>query len=74
MQTYKTIVCFVTSWIVLLCVDFEYTTLGILSATFWVPGGVATVYSIKNAGLAVAIGVGASCIVLVSFCIIDYKT
>jgi glucose uptake protein GlcU len=67
MQTYKTTVCFVSSWVVLLWVDFEYTTLGILSAIFWVPGGVATVFAIKNAGLAVAIGIGASCIVLVSY-------
>lgn len=34
---------------------------------FWVPGGVAMIYAIKAAGLAVAIGIGSSFIVLVSF-------
>lgn len=34
---------------------------------FWVPGGIATIFAIKNAGLAVGIGVGSSFIVLVSF-------
>lgn len=34
---------------------------------FWVPGGVATVYAVKSAGLAIGIGIGSSFIVLVSF-------
>lgn len=34
---------------------------------FWVPGGTATIYAVKNAGLAIGIGVGSSFIVLVSF-------
>lgn len=34
---------------------------------FWVPAGIATIFAIKNAGLAMAIGTGSSCIVLVSF-------
>ena len=38
-----------------------------MSGLFWVPGGVATVFAIKNAGLAIGIGVGSSFIVLVSF-------
>ncbi|KAG7368649.1 drug/metabolite transporter superfamily protein [Nitzschia inconspicua] len=67
MQTYKTVVCLLTSWIVLLWEPFSYTPWGIISGLFWVPGGVATVFAIKNAGLAIAIGVGGSCIVLVSF-------
>ena len=67
MQSYKTAVCLLTSWLVLFWVDFQYTPWGIVSGLFWVPGGVATVFAIKNAGLAIAIGVGASFIVLVSF-------
>jgi glucose uptake protein GlcU len=67
MQTYKTGVCFLTSWLVLFWEPFDYTPWGIVSGLFWVPGGVATVFAIKNAGLAIAIGVGASFIVLVSF-------
>lgn len=67
-QTYKSIVCFVTSWAVLLVgVPFRFTYWGIVSAIFWVPGGIATVYAVKNAGLAVGIGVASSFIVLVSF-------
>jgi hypothetical protein len=67
MQSYKTLMCLLTSWLVLLWEPFSYTPWGIVSGLFWVPGGVATVFAIKNAGLAIAIGVGGSCIVLVSF-------
>lgn len=68
MQTYKTAVCFATCWLVLLWGEhFSYTPWGIVSGLFWVPGGVATVFAIKNAGLAIAIGISASTIVLVSF-------
>jgi glucose uptake protein GlcU len=68
MQTYKTAVCFATSWLVLLWGQpFSYTPWGIVSGLFWVPAGIATVFAIKNAGLAIAIGISASLIVLVSF-------
>lgn len=67
-QTYKTAMCFMTSWLVLLMgQEFTFTPWGIVSGFFWVPGGVATVFAIKSAGLAVGIGVGSSFIVLVSF-------
>lgn len=68
MQTYKTAVCFATSWLILLWGEpFSYTSWGIVSGLFWVPGGVATVFAIKNAGLAISTGISASLIVLVSF-------
>mmetsp|Transcript_15240 Transcript_15240/g.37432 ORF Transcript_15240/g.37432 Transcript_15240/m.37432 type:complete len:393 (+) Transcript_15240:184-1362(+) len=68
MQTYKTTMCFLTSWIVLLLgEEVTFTPWGIVSGLFWVPGGVATVYAVKNAGLAIGIGVGSSFIVLISF-------
>jgi len=68
MQTYKTTMCFLTSWIVLAFgEELTFTPWGIVSGLFWVPGGVGTVYAIKNAGLAIGIGVGSSFIVLVSF-------
>ncbi|CAJ1936357.1 unnamed protein product [Cylindrotheca closterium] len=68
MQTYKTTMCFLTSWVVLLLgEELIFTPWGIVSGLFWVPGGVATVYAVKNAGLAIGIGVGSSFIVLVSF-------
>mmetsp|Transcript_40567 Transcript_40567/g.45691 ORF Transcript_40567/g.45691 Transcript_40567/m.45691 type:complete len:331 (+) Transcript_40567:339-1331(+) len=69
MQSYKTAMCFITSWIFLYIrgEKVTFTYMGIISAMFWVPGGVATIYAIKTAGLAIGIGVGSSFIVLVSF-------
>jgi glucose uptake protein GlcU len=69
-QSYKTLMCFLTSWLVLLLPgqrEFTFTAWGIVSGLFWVPGGIATVYAVKAAGIAVASGVGSSFIVLVSF-------
>jgi hypothetical protein len=38
-QSYKTLLCFATSWLVLLFgQSFEFTPWGIVSAIFWVPG------------------------------------
>ena len=45
----------------------RFTTWGILSGLFWVPGGVAGIYGIRSAGLAVAVGTWSSLIVLTSF-------
>eukprot|EP00529_Nitzschia_sp_RCC80_P010565 CAMPEP_0113492778 /NCGR_PEP_ID=MMETSP0014_2-20120614/28254_1 /TAXON_ID=2857 /ORGANISM="Nitzschia sp." /LENGTH=627 /DNA_ID=CAMNT_0000386625 /DNA_START=200 /DNA_END=2083 /DNA_ORIENTATION=+ /assembly_acc=CAM_ASM_000159 len=69
MQTYKTSMCFITSWIFVLArgEEIAFTPWGVVSGLFWVPGGVATIYAIKSAGLAIGIGVGSSFIVLVSF-------
>jgi glucose uptake protein GlcU len=69
MQSYKTAMCFVTSWlfVVLRGEECTFTPWGIVSGLFWVPGGIATIYAIKTAGLAIGIGVGSSFIVLVSF-------
>jgi hypothetical protein len=67
-QSYKSFMCLITSPIVLLLGHpFTFTPWGIVSGLFWVPGGVATVYAIKSAGLALAIGIGSSMIVFVSF-------
>ena len=66
-QSYKTFMCFATSWFILLFEPFQFTPWGIVSGLFWVPGGVATVYAVKSAGLAIGIGIGSSFIVLVSF-------
>jgi glucose uptake protein GlcU len=67
-QTYKTMMCFLTSWLVLLAGEkFVFTPWGIVSGLFWVPGGIAGIYGIQNAGLAIGIGIGSSLIVLVSF-------
>jgi hypothetical protein len=68
-QSYKTILCFLTSWIFIYILDqpITFTPWGIVSATFWVPAAVAAIYAIQNAGLAIAIALSSSCIVLVSF-------
>jgi glucose uptake protein GlcU len=78
-QSYKTFMCFITSWLVLTLPNsssndhagttslFTFTPWGIVSGLFWVPGGVATVYAVKKAGLAIGVGIGSSFIVLVSF-------
>lgn len=66
-QSYKTGMCFVTSWLILTRLPFRFTYFGIFSGLFWVPGGIATVYAIQKAGLALAIGISSSCIVISSF-------
>lgn len=67
-QSYKSIMCFLTSWLMLaLGEPFSFTPLGICSACFWVPSGVAAIYAIKTAGLAVSMGILSSFIVLISF-------
>lgn len=47
--------------------SFYFSPWGIVSGLFWVPGGIAAIYGVQNAGLAVAQGVWSSMIVLVSF-------
>lgn len=68
-QTYKTVMCLLTSWIVipLFGTPFYYTPWGIISGLFWVPAGVAAIFAVKNAGLAVSQGLWSSIIVIVSF-------
>jgi glucose uptake protein GlcU len=68
-QTYKTFMCFTTSFLTIPIFDqeFYFTPWGILSALFWVPAGVAAIYAVQHAGLALAQGFWSSLIVLVSF-------
>lgn len=68
MQSYKTAMCFLTSWLILpMGEPLRFTTWGIVSGLFWVPGGWAGIYGIRTAGLAVAVGTWSSMIVLTSF-------
>lgn len=69
MQTYKTVLCFVTSWLVLLLphVDLTFTWWGMVSGLFWVPGGTAGIYAVRNAGLAVSQGTWSALKVMVAF-------
>jgi len=68
MQSYKTLVCFTTSWLVLLLgEELKWSSWGIASGLFWVPGAACGIYGIRNAGLAVAVGTWSSLNVLSSF-------
>eukprot|EP00547_Thalassionema_nitzschioides_P018861 CAMPEP_0194238394 /NCGR_PEP_ID=MMETSP0158-20130606/5156_1 /TAXON_ID=33649 /ORGANISM="Thalassionema nitzschioides, Strain L26-B" /LENGTH=404 /DNA_ID=CAMNT_0038972635 /DNA_START=9 /DNA_END=1223 /DNA_ORIENTATION=+ len=68
MQSYKSLVCFLTSWLVILLgQEVTFTPWGIVSGLFWVPGGTFNIFAIRNAGLAISQGVVAATIVLVSF-------
>eukprot|EP01082_Thalassiosira_pseudonana_P005134 g4680.t1.2.5e174189 g4680 g4680.t1 contig16:43451-44874(+) len=68
MQSYKSLMCFLSSWLVLLCgQEFTFTWWGIVSGLFWVPAGAFNIFAIRNAGLAVSQGIVSSSIVMVSF-------
>ncbi len=68
-QSYKTAMCLLTSWLVLPLggQPFYFTPWGIISGLFWVPAGVAAIYAVKSAGLAISQGLWSSIIVMVSF-------
>jgi len=70
-QTYKSGMCFITSWMVLgagfVPHGFRFSPWGIVSGFFWVPGGYATIAAVQLAGLSIGLPVGNSVIVLVSF-------
>jgi len=68
-QTYKTFMCFISSFVVLLLgvEKLTFTPWGIVSGLFWVPGGVAHVCGVRTAGLAISQGTSSSIIVLVAF-------
>lgn len=69
MQSYKTIMCFLTCWLVIpMGHKFSFTPWGIVSGLFWVPGATAGIYGIRNAGLAIAVGTWSSLVVVSSFC------
>jgi len=60
--------CFLTSFLIIpMGEPLRFTTWGIISGLFWVPGGWAGIYGIRTAGLAVAVGTWSSMIVLTSF-------
>eukprot|EP00980_Cylindrotheca_fusiformis_P005315 scaffold1136_cov146-Cylindrotheca_fusiformis.AAC.28 len=67
MQSYKTLVCFLTSWFVIFLGEpVRWTPWGIVSGLFWVPGAACGIYGIRNAGVAVAIGTWSSIQVITS--------
>eukprot|EP00557_Chaetoceros_sp_GSL56_P006594 CAMPEP_0176487788 /NCGR_PEP_ID=MMETSP0200_2-20121128/6337_1 /TAXON_ID=947934 /ORGANISM="Chaetoceros sp., Strain GSL56" /LENGTH=398 /DNA_ID=CAMNT_0017884677 /DNA_START=110 /DNA_END=1303 /DNA_ORIENTATION=- len=69
LQSYKSIVCFLTCWLIIpLGEPFKFTPLGLVSGLFWVPGATAGIYGIRNAGLAISVGTWSSIMVMTSFC------
>lgn len=46
---------------------FQFTPWGILSGLFWVPGGTAGIYALRNAGLALSQGTWSALKVMVGF-------
>ena len=70
-QTYKTVMNLITSFCVIQFMgdrsNMTFSPWGIVSGLFWVPSGVAAVYAVQHAGLAVSQGTWSSLIVLVSF-------
>jgi len=68
MQTYKSIMCFISCWSVLLLgAGFKFSPWGLLSGLLWVTGGTAGIFGIRNAGLAVSVGTWSGICVLISF-------
>jgi hypothetical protein len=68
LQTYKSAMCFLTSWLVLLLgVEYNFTPYGIISGLMWVTGGFCGIYGIRNAGLAISVGTWSSITVLIAF-------
>lgn len=69
MQSYKTLVMFVTCWgVAWWGVDIsEFTKWGLASGFLWVVGGTGGVYGIRMAGLAIAVGTWASIMVMIIF-------
>ena len=69
MQSYKSLMCFVTSWFVLFVngQELSFTYWGIVSGLFWVPAGTLYIYAVKNCGIATTQGIVSSSIVTVSF-------
>jgi hypothetical protein len=55
LQSYKTMVCWITSFgVILLGEELRWSNWGLASGLFWVPGACCGIYGIRNAGMAVA--------------------
>lgn len=68
MQSYKTSVMFLTSWLVLFMGETaRWTPWGLLSGLLWVSGGTSGIYGIRKAGIAIAVGTWASVMVAINF-------
>jgi len=68
LQTYKSMLLFLTSWLVLfLGESFHFSPMGLVSGLLWVTGGITGIFGIRNAGLAISVGTWSAVTVLISF-------
>lgn len=68
LQTYKSMMLFITSWLVLfLGESFHFSPMGLVSGLLWVTGGITGIFGIRNAGLAISVGTWSAVTVLISF-------
>ena len=56
-QLYYSTAIFITTWLLLIYVDFSFTYWGIITAMLWVPGNVLGFYAIYHIGIALAQGI-----------------
>jgi len=67
-QSYKTFVVFTTSLLVLFVEEQpRWTSYGLLSGLLWVCGGTLGISAIRNAGIATAVGIWSSIMVIINF-------
>lgn len=67
-QCWRCFWTFVSSWIVLLWHDLDFTWWGVASGISWVPASVASVIAVRNIGIAIGQMTWQLLIIVVSFC------
>ncbi len=70
LQTYKSTMCFLTSFAVLvppISEQYHFSPWGLLSGLLWVIGGICGIFGIRNSGLAISVGTWSAITVLISF-------
>eukprot|EP00252_Welwitschia_mirabilis_P028023 TRINITY_DN9925_c0_g2_i2.p1 TRINITY_DN9925_c0_g2~~TRINITY_DN9925_c0_g2_i2.p1 ORF type:complete len:100 (+),score=5.00 TRINITY_DN9925_c0_g2_i2:23-322(+) len=53
-QLYKSMTCFVTSWLVLLYTPYKFTWWGMVGALIWVANGVIAICAVRWAGIGIS--------------------
>ena len=66
-QCYKSLVCFLTSWLVLTYNHFRFTWWGTVGASIWVVNGVCAIIAIQKAGLGITQTTWSALSIFVSF-------
>lgn len=66
-QSYKSFVCFATSWLVLIYTPLKFTWWGLLGALIWVINGSASVLAVRLVGIGLAQSLWSSLSIIVSY-------